>query len=175
MGYLLFGLSLFPIQAALTGTVLHIINNAVSKGLLFLTAGAVMRQTGIRDTRNMGGLAGQMQTTSTVTATAGLSIAGVPPFACFFSEVLIFLGAFQMVAVDNFYLIPTILMLVATMLSLAYILRYIGRVLFGAPKMEKVDDVPFSMKFAMIILAVFIVVLGVFPAIFMQVISTAFP
>ena len=58
MGYIMFGLSLFPVNAAagvvvllasslaITGTVLHIISHALSKGLLFLGAGGVMHQTG---------------------------------------------------------------------------------------------------------------------------------
>src|SRR5208337_4409451 len=53
MGYIMFGLSLFPANAAagtvvllssaiaIAGTVLHIISHALSKGLLFLTAGGV--------------------------------------------------------------------------------------------------------------------------------------
>ena len=69
MGYIMFGLSLFPANVAagttvllssavaITGTVLHIISHAVSKGLLFLTAGGVMHQTEERDISKMGGLA----------------------------------------------------------------------------------------------------------------------
>jgi NADH-quinone oxidoreductase subunit M len=57
MGYIMFGLSLFPAQAAtgvvvllatatsVTATVLHIISHALSKGLLFLAAGGIMHQT----------------------------------------------------------------------------------------------------------------------------------
>jgi formate hydrogenlyase subunit 3/multisubunit Na+/H+ antiporter MnhD subunit len=56
MGYVLFGLSLFPFQEPITGTVLHLVNHAVSKGLFFLSAGAVMKQLEIRDIREMGGL-----------------------------------------------------------------------------------------------------------------------
>ncbi|MBC7130746.1 NADH-quinone oxidoreductase subunit M, partial [Candidatus Bathyarchaeota archaeon] len=54
MGYVLFGLSMFPFQEAITGTVLHIVNHAASKGLLFLTAGAVMKQLEIRNIQDMG-------------------------------------------------------------------------------------------------------------------------
>ncbi|MDH5783435.1 MAG: NADH-quinone oxidoreductase subunit M, partial [Candidatus Bathyarchaeota archaeon] len=51
MGYVLFGLSLFPFQEAMAGTVLHLVNHAVSKGLFFLSAGAIMKQLEIRDIR----------------------------------------------------------------------------------------------------------------------------
>lgn len=189
MGYLLFGLSLFQmqmgtsvlgpyiiltIQVAMIGTVLHIINHAVSKGLLFLTAGAIVTQTGTDDTSEMGGLAGQMPTTATMTTTAALSIGGVPPLACFASELLIFIGAFQVINLDSFYIVPTIIMLVVTILSLAYVLRYIARVVFGTPKSDKVHDVPFSMKFALVLLGIFVLVLGIWPTYVISFIGTAF-
>lgn len=141
MGYVLFGLSLFPSQMAIVGTVLHLVNHAVSKSLFFLSAGAIMKQLEIRDIREMGGLAGRMPVTATTSTIATLSIGGVPPFACFMSEFLIFVGAFNTISSDSFYLIPTILMLVATVLSLAYVLRYTGHVFLGPSKIENVKEV----------------------------------
>lgn len=172
MGYVLFGLSLFPFQEAMAGTALHLVNHAVSKGLLFLSAGAVMKQLGIRDIREMGGLAGQMRVTATSSTTAALSIAGVPPFACFISEFLIFVGAFQAINSDGFYVLPTALMLVATVLSLAYALRYIRHIFLGPTKLKKAEEVPFFMKLAMVILVVFVIVLGIWPTFFLNLITT---
>jgi NADH-quinone oxidoreductase subunit M len=172
MGYVLFGLSLFPFQEPVTGTVLHLVNHAVSKGLFFLSAGAVMKQLEIRDIREMGGLAGQMPITATSSTVAALSIAGIPPFACFMSEFLIFVGAFQTINIDNFYLIPTALMLVATVLSLAYALRFLSHVFLGSTKHEKITDPPSFMKLAMITLAALVVVLGVWPTFFIQLITS---
>jgi formate hydrogenlyase subunit 3/multisubunit Na+/H+ antiporter MnhD subunit len=172
MGYILFGLSLFPFEEAIVGTVLHLVNHAVSKGLFFLSAGAIMKQLEIRDIHQMGGLAAQMPITAISSASAALSIAGVPPFACFISEFLIFVGAFQTISNDNFYLLPTALILVATVLSLAYALRYMLHVFLGPARHEKVTDVPFFMKFAMIILLVFVILLGIWPTFFIQLITT---
>lgn len=172
MGYVLFGLSLFPFQEAMAGTALHLVNHAVSKGLFFLSAGAVMKQLGIRDIREMGGLAGQMHVTATSSITAALSIAGVPPFACFISEFLIFVGAFQAINSDGFYVLPTALMLVATVLSLAYALRYIRHIFLGPTKLKKAEEVRFFMKLAMVILVVFVIVLGIWPTFFLNLITT---
>jgi NADH-quinone oxidoreductase subunit M len=179
MGYVLFGLSLLfsgkppqLVQVVMAGTVLHLVNHAVSKGLFFLSAGAIMKQLEIRDIREMGGLAGQMPITATSSTVAALSIAGVPPFACFISEFLIFVGAFQAISKDGFYLLPTALMLIATVLSLAYALRYIGHVFLGPAKLKDVKESPFFMKFAMLILVVFVIILGVWPAFFLDLINT---
>ena len=204
MGYIMFGLSLFPsalalslsqgatsAQAALTltgivavsvatiGTVLHILNHAVSKGLFFLSAGSVMHQTEERDIRKMGGLIDKLPFTGASSIVAALSIAGSPPFACFWSEFFIFVGAFEIIRTDAFYTIPTVFMLVATVLSLAYSLRFTNKVFLGQPKTESVDapngrrlvDVPNSMKIAMGILVIFVVILGVYPTFFINLIK----
>jgi formate hydrogenlyase subunit 3/multisubunit Na+/H+ antiporter MnhD subunit len=215
MGYVMFGLSLFPAATALTlanvaasvqvtaqaqaallltnvvvasgailGTVLHIVNHAASKGLFFLSAGSVMHQTEDRDIRKMGGLAGKLPFTAASSIVAALSIAGSPPFACFWSEFFIFVGAFALIKDDFFYLIPTIFMLLATVLSLAYSLRFVNKVFLGQPKTDesseasetpetkkKLFDVPNTMKLAMAILVVFVIVLGVYPAFFINLIK----
>ena len=184
MGYVMFGLSLFPstpivgaltITAAITGTVLHLVNHAVSKGLLFLSAGAIMHQTEIRDIREMGGLAGKMPFTAVASFTSALSIAGTPPFACFISEFLIFVGAFEVINNDSFFLWPTAFMLIATVISLAYSLRFLSHVFLGKAKPEgekKIVDVPIYMKVAMGVLVIFVVVLGFWPTFFVDLINT---
>ena len=204
MGYIMFGLSLFPQSVlagsavilvssiAITGTVMHIISHALSKGLLFLSAGGIMHQTGERDIRKMGGLAGKMPFTAFSSTIAALSIGGAPPFACFISEFLIFVGAFDVIRVDSFYIIPTALMLVATVLSLAYMLRFVSFIFFGQPKGENGNeikeaevkegehveeghkglDVPNWIKLSFAILVVLVVFVGIYPSFFIHLIQT---
>jgi NADH-quinone oxidoreductase subunit M len=210
MGYIMFGLSLFPTSIfagsvalasagaiAIVGTVLHLVTHAASKGLFFLTAGGVMHQTEKRDIREMGGLAGKMPFSAVSGTIAALSIAGAPPFACFISEFFIFVGAFQIMQVDTFYMIPTALMLIATVFSLAYSLRFISKVFLGQSKDEqgtvevaaaaasdasspavaeglvhKILDVPNYMKVSLAILVVLVVLIGVYPTFFMNLIQT---
>jgi NADH-quinone oxidoreductase subunit M len=175
MGYVLFGLSLFSSPVAIVGVVLHLVNHAVSKGLLFFSAGAVKKQVKTRNISKMGGLAGQMPITAVCSTTGALSIAGIPPFACFISELLIFIGAFQTIKTDGFYFVPTALMFIAVVLSLAYVLRYLGHIFFGSRKLEKVKEAPFFMKLAMIVLAALVVIIFLWPSFFINIISTFRP
>ena len=190
MGYILFGISLFPssmvagtivVTVAITGTILHILSHALSKGLLFLSAGAIMHQTDERDITKMGGLAGKMPFTAVSSFIATLSIGGAPPFACFISEFFIFVGAFQVIQLDSFYILPTAFMLIATVLSLGYSLRFVSKVFFGQPKTEapkeqehghKITDVPNYMKLAMVILVILVVIVGIWPEFFVNLINT---
>jgi NADH-quinone oxidoreductase subunit M len=206
MGYIMFGLSLFPLSIfagsvalsvealAIVGTVLHIITHAASKGLFFLTAGGIMHQTEERDIRKMGGLAGKMPFSTVSGTIAALSIAGAPPLACFISEFLIFVGAIQIInltgGLSSFYIIPTALMLIATVFSLAYALRFISKVFLGQPMDEhsigefettatepghekhRIVDVPKYMKIALAILVVLVVLIGIYPTFFINLIQT---
>jgi len=186
MGYVLFALSLFPVAEGITGGVLHLVNHAASKGLLFLTAGAVMHQTGVRDIREMGGLASKMPLTAIASAIAAFSIGGIPPFACFISEFHIFVGAVTAAGADGSYYLPTVLMLIATVFSLAYVLRYFWKVFLEAPKLKtevkpiktedkdkqktKNNDPPIFMVISMLALAAFVVILGIYPGLFIDLI-----
>jgi len=172
MGYVLFALSLYPFAEGITGGVLHLVNHAVSKGLLFLTAGAVMHQTGVRNIKEMGGLASKMPLTAIASAIAAFSIGGIPPFACFISEFHIFVGAVTAAGANNSFYLPTVLMLVATVFSLAYVLRYFWKVFLEAPKVQRDDikDPHIFIVIAMLALAAVVILLGIYPGIFIDLI-----
>jgi len=121
-----------------------------------------------------------MPVTGTSSAIAALSLAGAPPFACFISEFFIFMGAFQVINVDGFYIIPTALMLVATVFSLAYALRFTTHVFLGTSKNPAVGEgekkkfeVPRFMQLAMVILVVLVVIVGIYPSFFVNLINGA--
>ena len=81
-------------------------------------------------------LSGIINVALIASAVAAFSIGGIPPFACFISEFLIFVGAVTAGGSAGFYFLPTVLMLVATVFSLAYVLRYIWKVFLESPKLK---------------------------------------
>jgi formate hydrogenlyase subunit 3/multisubunit Na+/H+ antiporter MnhD subunit len=74
------------------GAVLHTVNHAVFKSLLFLGAGAVLRATGTRAIDRLGGLARRMPKTWLAFLIGSAAIVGLPPLNGFVSEWLIFQG-----------------------------------------------------------------------------------
>jgi NADH-quinone oxidoreductase subunit M len=164
MGYVVFGLSLFPNPLAIIAVVLHTLNHGISKGLFFLSAGNIVKQTGTRNMDEMGGVGSQMPITGTSSAIAALSIGGVPPFACFISEFLIFMSAFQVYAMDGFYIIPTWLMLAVNVFSLAYVVRFIGSVLLGSTKTQQLHERSKIVVGVVLTLSLFVVILGIAPS-----------
>ena len=173
MGYALFGLSLYPCVEGIIGAVLHLVNHAASKGLLFLNAGAIMKQTGIRDINKMGGLASKMPLTAFSTAISSFSIAGIPSLACFISEFFMFMGGFQAGGSDSFYYATTALMIIATVLSLAYVLRFFWKVFLESSKIEKAKDPTILMSIPMIFLSLVVVFLGIWSGPIIHLISSA--
>jgi NADH-quinone oxidoreductase subunit L len=75
--------------------IFHLMTHAFFKALLFLGAGSVIHAlSGEQDLRRMGGLARRLPWTHGTMLMATLAIAGIPPFAGFFSKDEILSGAF---------------------------------------------------------------------------------
>lgn len=80
------------------GAMLHILNHAAYKSMLFMAVGAVDQATGKSDLNRLGGLLKKMPITGWVFAVGALAICAIPPLCGFFSEFTIFSGLFAVVA-----------------------------------------------------------------------------
>jgi len=86
LGYI--GLSINNTKIAIlgfAGGLLHIVNHALFKSLLFLGAGSVIKKTGTRDINKMGGLWSKIPFTFSTFLIASAAISGLPPFNGFIS------------------------------------------------------------------------------------------
>jgi formate hydrogenlyase subunit 3/multisubunit Na+/H+ antiporter MnhD subunit len=83
------------------GALLHVLNHAIFKGLLFLGAGAVAQATGTREIDHLGGLLKRMPWTGNAFLVGAVAIVGLPPLNGFVSEFLVYLGAFHGVVVGD--------------------------------------------------------------------------
>ena len=73
--------------AAYSAAIFHLVTHAFFKGLLFLAAGSVIHALGgEQDLRSMGGLRKDLPITFWTMTAAVFAIAGLPPFAGFFSK-----------------------------------------------------------------------------------------
>jgi hydrogenase-4 component B len=76
----------------MAAALLHAVNHAGFKALLFLGAGSVLRATGLRDLDRLGGLASRMPFTTGLVAFGALAAAALPPGNGFVSEWLLLQG-----------------------------------------------------------------------------------
>jgi hydrogenase-4 component B len=74
---------------ALAAALLHVVNHAGFKTLLFGAAGSVLRATGTRDLDALGGLRARMPATTALFAVGALGAAALPPGNGFVSEWLL--------------------------------------------------------------------------------------
>ncbi|HEX9893273.1 MAG TPA: proton-conducting transporter membrane subunit [Gemmatimonadales bacterium] len=78
-----------------TGALLHSLNHALFKSLLFLGAGVVGRVTGTLEIDRLGGLSRAIPRTATAFLIGSLAIVGLPPLNGFVSEWLVFRGLLE--------------------------------------------------------------------------------
>ena len=99
IGYMMFalGVSRYGGEGGLgyTASMFHLFTHAMFKALLFLGAGAVIHYVHSNDMKDMGGLRKFLPITHITFLIACLAIAGIPPFAGFFSKEEILLAAYQ--------------------------------------------------------------------------------
>jgi formate hydrogenlyase subunit 3/multisubunit Na+/H+ antiporter MnhD subunit len=75
--------------------LVHVLNHALFKGLLFLGAGSVLHATGRLDLNRLGGLWRSMPGTSSCMLLGSAAISGLPPLGGFVGEFLLFLAALR--------------------------------------------------------------------------------
>jgi formate hydrogenlyase subunit 3/multisubunit Na+/H+ antiporter MnhD subunit len=152
------------------GALLHVVNHALFKGLLFLGAGAVLHGTGTREIDHLGGLLKRMPWTAATFLIGAVAISGLPPLNGFVSEFLIFLGAFKggvsaggAIAVPLFALVAGLALIGG--LAAACFTKAFGIVFLGEPRSEHVSqahEADWTMRLPMLILAAGCILIGLF-------------
>lgn len=160
IGYIALGLGLGMMGSthAFQGGMLHIINHSVAKSLLFLCAGAVTYVTGTRRISEMGGLGTKMPAVAETFTIGTLAVAGVPPFAAFFSKFFILWGAIEL---GNWIgTVSAVFIILESAISLAWFIRVTHRVFMGAEAeaTSMVNPIPSYINSLLILLAFFTIV-----------------
>jgi len=127
LGYIGVGIGLAT-PLALVGALLHVLNHAVMKSGLFLVAGGIIQRTGLKSIPRFSGLGMRMPLTMTGFAIMGLSMAGVPPTAGFFSKFYLVWGAIEL---GNW--LVAIVVVSSSLLTVVYFLRLFERIFVAEP------------------------------------------
>lgn len=161
----------FPAIALLgfAGALLHVLNHALFKGLLFLGAGSVLHATGTGDIDHLGGLMKKMPLTGATFLIGSVAICGLPPLNGFVSEFLIYLGAFNGVTSSSSILVVACLCAIAGLaliggLATACFTKAFGVIFLGEPRSERArhgHEVGMAMGWPMVVLAGGCVLIGI--------------
>jgi len=156
VGYIVVGIGLGT-RLGIAAALFHLINHAVFKSLLFLNAGSIEYATGTRDLNKMGGLRDKMPVTSATAMIGSMSIAGVPPFAGFWSKLFIIVACVQAERYGYATWAAGV-----SVLTLAAYMRLQRRTFFGEPKeaYANAKEVQGFMRASMLGLAVLTIFMG---------------
>ncbi|MCM2359571.1 MAG: hydrogenase [Geobacteraceae bacterium] len=155
----------------MAGALLHVLNHATFKALLFLGAGSVIHATGSREIDLMGGVGRFMPWTAASFLVGAVAICGLPPLNGFVSEFLIYLGLFSGVremagpAVPFLALAAPALALIGG-LAVACFVKVYGVVFLGLPRSAAAaaaHEAGWRMRAPMALLALLCALIGLFP------------
>jgi len=167
VGYMVLGVGTAT-PLGLIGAVFHMINNIIYKTGLIFSGGAIEMRTQQTNLGRLGGLIRYMPITFLTTLIAVFSISGIPPLSGFVSKWLVYQSLIQMTGSNSghgWYLVIFLIMaLLGSVLTLAYFLKVLYSVFWGArPKeISEVKEVSWTMYVPMLLLAIFSIVFGVF-------------
>ncbi len=172
MGYILMGAGCGAYLAeegglAFGASMFHVVNHALFKGLLFLGVGAVFFRTGELNMYKLGGLWRKMPITFLCTLVAALAISGIPPLNGFASKTLLHHAIVE--AFEHRELVSLrwaeIIFIITGGGTLGSFMKLIIFTFLGKrdERFDGVKEAPAIMLVAMYLIAVPIVLLGVFP------------
>jgi hydrogenase-4 component B len=152
------------------GALLHVLNHALFKALLFLGAGSVIHATGTREIDLMGGAARRLPYTALLFGIGAVAICGLPPLNGFVSELMIYLGFFRGIQGEGggaaaAALAAPALALVGG-LAVACFVKVYGIVFLGAPRAEKHaarHESGWQMLLPMLLLGMICIAIGLAP------------
>jgi len=172
--------SLLGIASATTlgvlGGVFYFLSHIIGKCILFSIAGILVYQTGIRDMKQMGGLAKNMPLTAVLFIIGAMILSAIPPLSGFQAEWIMFAGIFW----QGFHgsltgLAIPLIGIFATFLTLVYTFWPVKRIFFGPvpESLRNVRRAPLTMTIPLLLLAIVSLILGVYPDIIMRFLNSA--
>src|SRR5438874_10210773 len=154
LGYMFLALGV----GAFAAGVFHVFTHAFFKALLFLASGLLIHaMSGEQDMRNMGNLRDRIPTTYWTMFIATLAIAGIPPFAGFFSKDDILWQTWS--SEHGAYRILWGIGYITALMTAFYMFRLIYLTFYSKPRMNHeiehhIHESPMSMTVPLVILAV---------------------
>ncbi len=165
VGYMVLGIGTGTL-VGVAGGVFHMLNHAIYKSCLFLTAGSAERKSETTELSRMGGLARVIPVTAICATIAAFSISGVPPFNGFVSKWMIYQGVIEAgtEAKGWLWIVFLAAAMVGSTLTLASFVKVLYSVYLGPPPEGQKNEGPspnVGMGFSMVVLACACVVFGV--------------
>ena len=182
MGYIFLGIASANV-IGLNGAALLMFAHGISIALLFALVGEIRRRTGTLVFSDLGGLGKIMPFAGFAFGVATFAAIGLPGFANFAAEVMIFFGAFHVgVGWQSFHIfqVATVLALWGVVISAVYMLRAYRAVFMGVANPEHArggaafSDLSRALRLPIILLIATTLFVGFFPNTFLRLLRPTF-
>ena len=174
-GYILIGLAVAPHSSlGLQGSLYHILNHAVMKGMAFIAIAGIVTTLAVTNLDKLQGLGRRMPITALALVISLFSLAGIPPLSGFWSKLMLFGSALD--AGSTLWWAPWLA--IAGVLNSALSLAYYGwitrKMYFEGEKQKRVKESK-PIIAVMIFSMIFLIGFGVYPEPLMQFVEFATP
>lgn len=170
------GLILFALAIAtsygVTGGLFQLVSHTLSKALLFLAAGYMIYQAGSMEISALEGMGRKMPLTCLAFTIGAFSLVGLPPFIGFPSKFLVVRAA--LATKETYFCVLIGLALLGTVIEGAYFFRVVQVLYFKGEKSNLTrKEAPVVALLPMFIIVVLIVIVGIYPKLVTDVLSSA--
>ena len=180
MGYIFLGIASASVLG-LTGAVVLMFAHGLSIALLFAIAGEVRKRTGTLLFADLGGLGKLMPFAGLAFGLGAFAAIGLPGFANFAGEIMIFFGAFKNGwEIERFHIfqIATVLALWGVVISAVYMLRAYRKTFMGPVNPESdwkaLVDLRPALRVPVTLLVGALICFGFFPQSIVRMVTPAF-
>jgi NADH-quinone oxidoreductase subunit M len=178
MGYIFLGIASASILGA-TGAVILMFAHGLSIALLFAMTGELRKRTGTLAFDELAGLGKVMPFAGLTFGLGAFAAIGLPGFANFAGEIMIFFGAFKSgweIGRFHIFQIATVLALWGVVISTVYMLRAYRKVFTGGlpERWKDLVDLRVGLRVPVTLLVGALLCYGFFPQAFVRIITPAF-
>ena len=172
IGYIFLGLSLVT-GFSVTGAVLHILNHALIKSMMFLCVGIIVYHKKTSNIDELAGVGKEFPITMVAFGLGGFAMVGIPMLNGFISKWYISLGALEFGGIEG--LLYLLVIIISSLLNGLYYLPVLVNAFLGGDRTKRTqtDPIPITLIAPIVILAAGIVILGLMPFVPLQIAANA--
>ncbi len=173
MGYIFLGLASLNL-VGINGASLLMFAHGLSVAAAFALCGEIRRRTGTLEYSELGGIAKSVPVLGILFGFAAMASVGLPGFANFAGEVVVFFGA---TAYGPAMILPVIVGVWGVVISAIYMLRAYRSIFWGpiAARWESLTDIAPAARWSVILLLVPLMIAGFYPQLILRMVGTALP
>jgi NADH-quinone oxidoreductase subunit M len=175
MGYIFLGLASLNV-IGVNGAMILMFAHGLSVAAAFALCGEIRRRTGTLDYSELGGLAKALPVLGLLFGFVAMASVGLPGFANFAGEVLVFFGATAYEPMPVMIL-PIIIAVWGVVISAIYMLRAYRSIFWGpiGARWESLADITPTARWGVILLLTPLMIAGFYPQLILKMVETALP